>query len=887
MQSHPASYVRGLLNTICATFCATLAIAGIPRGTSAQEIRLWGDTTVGSSANTGSRTPSVFGARVITPDSIDLAPVTSFSDLLQARVPGLSVQPISGASGSAARIHLRGVRSATSSSTPLVIVDGIRVEAAAPHWVVFSGSSPSPGTEWTSRLDFIDPEDVESVEVLGGPATAARYGLGAANGVILVTTKRAARDGLRWAAHSSFATVSQATDFPGSYDQRGVDNISGEQIDYCGVIQQARHSCTAIPGALLSSNALELHSPFRTGTRSQLGLDGSAGNDHASIYLSGDFTRENGTLAYNYLRGNHVLANGSIRPFSGLEIGARAGYTRGSIAGIAPGSEWSVISSGLEGRPDSAQGYRIAPDSLAETAKRRSTARFVAGGTATWRPIHWLSIAGSYGVDRDRWIDDQTPYTGQSGLLFRRRTNYSSDASTARAEATAAWKLGAGVDVASTIGIEKLKHEERGRDAALDIDGSTSSPQAYQEFRTPYRLNGKFGQLDLSWQDRISLTGGVRSDKIRGDAAKTYPWIGAAWQISNEPWFSRAGAMSTLRLRAAYGEIGQSRTPLDPTLFFTIRTPRASESELGVDLSGLDGRAALSLTYYRGRSHAWYADYNFWSPFEPSPPIHPQSVRSSGLEAALSATILETGSLSVHMDASAAFPRTRYEGTPRYVYAIDLASQRLTPGYPVAGYWAPPILGYEDRNPDHRIDTAGCLTREFPSASTCEVQLGEIAYLGSPIPTREFSLRPSVTRRRITLSALFDYRGGNKLFNVTAYVRCLEQLCRASQDALAPLADQARAVAAELGSPAGYIEDAGFWKFRELSLAVAAPETWAAKLGARRLGLTLAGRNLATWTKYGGPDPEVSSDGYESLSATDYFTQPAVRSFIMRLDIGW
>ena len=93
--------------------------------------------------------------------------------------------------------------------------------------------------------------------------------------------------------------------------------------------------------------------------------------------------------------------------------------------------------------------------------------------------------------------------------------------------------------------------------------------------------------------------------------------------------------------------------------------------------------------------------------------------------------------------------------------------------------------------------------------------------------------------------------------------------------------------AAMLGSAAGFIEDADFWKFRELSFAYAVPDAWAAALGAKRLSLALAARNLATWTRYRGPDPEVNTADYESLRSTDSFAQPQVRYLILRLDIGW
>ena len=83
----------------------------------------------------------------------------------------------------------------------------------------------------------------------------------------------------------------------------------------------------------------------------------------------------------------------------------------------------------------------------------------------------------------------------------------------------------------------------------------------------------------------------------------------------------------------------------------------------------------------------------------------------------------------------------------------------------------------------------------------------------------------------------------------------------------------------------GYFEDAGFLKLRELSLTYFAPAMWASRIGASALSLTISGRNLATWTNYKGPDPEVSQSGQFNFSVADFLTQPPVRSFVARVNV--
>ncbi len=878
-----------------------LLIALAPPVTGAQETRTGGDTTAANTNGDPLRydpaasphASSPYASWVIVPDSTDRASVTTMSDLLQGRLPGLSVQRTSGSSGSVSRIRVRGTRSTLASSTPLVIVDGLRVAVTAPAWARPSAPGPFPGSEWASRLDDLDPADVERVEVLGGPAAAARYGAGAAAGAIVITTRRGAGDGFHWAAHGSIGTVEQRSSFPANFDQRGINAFTGDHMDYCGPTEQILHYCTALPDSLLSSNILMTDSPFRMGLRSRLGVNGSAGGELGSVYLATDVERESGAVRPNDVGRRHLLGHGSIRPVRSLSIGARAGYTRGSLTGWRP-DDSNIFYSALLSGPHDADGYEIPPDTIAMLATARASTRFIFGGTVTWEPARWLRIAGTLGEDRDDWVDDQNPpnigFGFGSDVTLWNRTSYYNHLETVRAEASSPWRIGHSLRVTPSVGWERLQNTESGSYLVFRSYFSTTDPAAYSGFERYLRIDGLSARVDMTWRNRFALTGGVRREKSwKVDDQKTYPMVAASWALSAEPWFPRAGFLDELRVRAAYGEAGQSRRSLEsPAVFVPVGagevpgtdTPNSSETELGLDVRALHDRVALSITHYHGNSDAWLIG----RPATSFSPLlrYPGSIGSSGVEIGLSANLIEAGHLSAGLDIAAAFPRTRYSGIPYTVSAF----QRMVPGHPVAGYWAPPILGYTDLNGDHIISTDGCAQGQFPSRPACEVRLGEPSYIGPSTPTRELSLRPHVATHRVTLAALFDYRGGNRLFDYTHYLRCLG-ICRANQDASASLEDQARAAAAMLGSAAGYIEDAAFWKFRELSLRYVVPEEWAAALGARRLSLALAARNLATWTRYDGPDPEVNTADYESLESTDSFAEPQVRHLLLRVDIGW
>ena len=180
--------------------------------------------------------------------------------------------------------------------------------------------------------------------------------------------------------------------------------------------------------------------------------------------------------------------------------------------------------------------------------------------------------------------------------------------------------------------------------------------------------------------------------------------------------------------------------------------------------------------------------------------------------------------------------------------------------------------------------------------------MGDTAeFRGSAIPTREFSANTGFTffNDLLRLGALFDYRGGHFVDNDTDSFRCNGGIiyCRGLVDPTAPLDEQANAAAATYGDDNGvtewgFFEPGWFVKLRELSLTFNAPTRIARALGAGRASLTLSGRNLWTVDDYSGIDPEVNGfgqgrEGGSNFAATDFFSQPQVRHWVVRVNLGF
>jgi hypothetical protein len=207
--------------------------------------------------------------------------------------------------------------------------------------------------------------------------------------------------------------------------------------------------------------------------------------------------------------------------------------------------------------------------------------------------------------------------------------------------------------------------------------------------------------------------------------------------------------------------------------------------------------------------------------------------------------------------------------------------QRHVPGFPLGGFWAVPLDSVRDVNGDGLIGSSEVF---FDPAK-------DAVYVGSSAPTRGGALGTALSLgRRVTLSGLLEYRGGDHTFNLTERSRCIFSLCAGLNLSSTSLEEKSDAAAAFAFGPSynfGYIEDAGFLKLRELSLEVALPDAWTHRLGAARTTVTLAGRNLGTWSHYSSPDPEVNSRRQDNFLRVDGFSQPQVRYFLLRVSAAY
>src|SRR5499427_5338737 len=190
-----------------------------------------------------------------------VAPVRTISDVLAARVPGVMIQAGT-QTGVGQRIRVRGISSLSLSNEPIFIIDGIRMSNN-------NGSTAfGDGGNNQSRLGDLSPEDIDNIEIVKGPSAATLYGTDAANGVVVITTKRGRAGATRWTLSAERGAVDDRNHFLDTYMIFGHTTANPTAVVRCVLIQISAKSCIPDSTSHLNPMMMDSLTPLNIGNRS-------------------------------------------------------------------------------------------------------------------------------------------------------------------------------------------------------------------------------------------------------------------------------------------------------------------------------------------------------------------------------------------------------------------------------------------------------------------------------------------------------------------------------------------------------------------------------------------------------------------------------------------
>ena len=504
---------------------------------------------------------------------INKAVVTNLSEVLSSRAPGVTVQTSGGTTGAGSRVRIRGSNSVSLSNSPLLILDGVRVNNEA------TSTSIGVGGQQPSRFDDINPEDIESIEIIKGPSAAALYGTAAANGVVQVTTKRGRPGRTLWTAYVEGGKLDEYTEWPTNFAQVGtrtpvtgcVPSAANQQCRTigCTLDQQTRGLCTPRgPDSLVTHNPIEVATPFRTGYRTSYGLNVAGGSDAATYYIGTDLEREQGVYEANALRRINLRANLRGQLLRNLNASVSTGYMSNDLR--LPQNDNNLlgaISSGLLGlafdcRPVTpcgadtiSRGYVSGqpPQAIYAIDTKQEIERFTGSINANWTPTSWLRFAGTSGLDvLNRYDHEFVPpnkvLLGSLPEGQRASNRFQIFSYTTNVSGTATFDVTPDLRSTTTLGfqyVDEVLHSTEAFGARIlagteSLEGA-STRFAVDEDNEEVVTIGALINQQVSWRDRLYLTAGIRGDdnSTFGQDFEfvTYPAASLSWVIGEESFF--------------------------------------------------------------------------------------------------------------------------------------------------------------------------------------------------------------------------------------------------------------------------------------------------------------------------------------------------------------
>ncbi len=873
-------------------------------------------------------------------NQIKPATVTSISDLLSGRSEGVILQDVNGTTGTAQRIRIRGANSLSLSNEPLVYVDGVQYSNA-------NTLSIGVGGQEAGRLNDLNPADIANIEIVKGPAAAALYGTAAANGVLLITTKRGRAGDAEWNFYAETGQLSDRTDYPANYMAYSVignasaslSNPDGtfNSTDFarCPNRSAAAGDCAQDGVAVFNTLTDPRTTPFSTGSRNRYGASVRGGNERVTYYLSGEYQDETGVIQYNTLDKITMRANLNAAIREDVDVSVTTGYTQsGTGFNSNDNSVFSPILNGLLG-----EGYFIpeAPGDRPGVNRRNygfswnqydnskyiihdDVDRFTIGSNVQYRPADWLSLNANGGMDL---IDGHTYRTLQPRLLnlaeswyngFRQSDRQNRYTYTFNSSAVARYNPAQDLLSTTTVGVSynRALRELTSCYGSSLVQGTASCGTTAalfsidEEFSEVIQVGG-YVSTELAWRDRLFLAGALRGDDNSAFGADfgfiLYPSANLSWVIGEEDWFPELSFLSSLRVRTAWGQSGLRPDFRDAVTLYNPTTVASDAGDVpGITVSStgnLELKPERSSEIEMGFDAALFdnrlgVDFTYFRKTSKDALISRRLPPSYGVAASRFENLGRIRNAGTELGLNFDALRRDDLGLTLRASVTTLSNEVLDIGGVEDIVQNRGLQRHKEGYPAgaffqvpytiNDADGNGLLTND-------EVILGDTAvYIGPPLPTYQVSFGGEVRLFDwIRVSTLFEARGGNYQGNDSESFRCgfrSNRGCEAVGNPNASLEEQARYISDRyLGSAYGYVESADFVKWRELSVTLDMPQS-VVNTAPRLNGLsvTLSGRNLATWTDYTGLDPEtVEGGGSANFSQSEFNTQPPVRFFMVRL----
>lgn len=852
--------------------------------------------------------------------------VANVGQLLQGKIAGVNVSNVSGEPGANQDIVIRGVGSLRSGTTPLYVIDGFVIDNSS------TGVANNP-------MNFINTQDIESIDVLKDASAAAIYGARAANGVIIITTKKG-KKGRTQMNLSSNLTISHLAN--------KMDVFSADEF---------RRQVTAMGAKLddMGGNTDWQDELTRTAISNNVNFSASGATENSNYYATLGYENQEGILYNNNLRRYSGRINVSQKAFDGRVnvdfniSGARTENNRPSVT--------SMVSTMLTLNPTYPAYTNGAPTTVFNNGSFNplirqdiykdftTNNRILANFSPSVEIIKGLVYKLNLGVDyssAERVIQNM-PNAIPLEIGTLNLSNYSNN--NTLVENTLTYKFNLDThhfNVMAGHSYQRLKLTARGwyyenfpingiepqyQIPAAGKNNSTTSIVANKN-----ELQSWFGRVNYDFNDKYLLTATLRADgssKFGGNNKYgIFPSVAAGWNISKEKFLSDVEQISNLKLRASWGKTGnqeipgkvtkrsyqadsngtaQATYPLNdsgnyPVGVYLVRADNpdlqwevTTQTNIGLDFGIFNNRLTGTVDFFRKVSDNILLEINTVDPVEPAPKmwknIPDMKINNTGWEISLNYNSNPNKAFTYSIGGNASFIKNVIKDSPYKVISTGEAQGPGTTnavingylnGQPIGTFYVKEFLGLNANGTNifRDVDGDGIITDNDRVAS------------GSALPDFTYNLYIKAAYKNFDLGLNFNGVAGNMIYNNTAstlFTRGRLGLSQNTTDAAIQFPNESTNNTNVISTR--YLEKGDFFRLNNATLGYSLdPKILGIGDHVRNIRLSVTAQNLFVITKYSGFDPEIntgiSQGGIQSFGI-DYSTYPKARSFMFGVNVAF
>jgi TonB-dependent starch-binding outer membrane protein SusC len=844
---------------------------------------------------------------------------TSPDQLIQGKAAGVLVINNTGQPGGSTTVRIRGASSIRSGNQPLFVVDGVPLSGGSARP---GGNGAAFGSDAGNPLNFINPNDIASIEILKDASATAIYGSRGANGVVIITTKRGISGvpQIDATASTSVSTIA-----------RRLEVLSADEY------RQALKDYNQTTGDF-GSSVDAFDAITRTALTQNYNVAVGGGTENGRYRISAGYLDQQGIIETSELKKYTANLTSNFRFLEskrlGLDFNVMVSQTNERIAPISQfvGFEGNLISQALQWNPthelikpgtDSAWidpavgGTTINPlAQLRYFDDRAKTNSIIASISPSFKILNELEYRFLYSINRQVGVrrgqvnrllnatdvlNRGVAFVGnneQSNQQITNTLNYNKD-------------LSSDFSLNAVVGHEWLTYDTRGNGmSGRDFTNvglnyydyiaysSQASRQIYSFASPTTELQSFFGRAIVNFDDRFLFTGTYRADGStrfgKNNRYGYFPSVGLAWNITNEDFMTGAEFVNNLKLRVSWGKTGNQEYPSGASLTRYVLESQGSARRVnvgnedlewetstttnaGIDFSIINNRLFGSIDYFNKKTTNVLFEQTIVQPAPENTRIWinlPGYIQNKGVEISLTGALIRNNDVNWNLGGNVSFLDNVVEGLLGFYETgelrgqgfSDVRGQRLISGQPLNVWYLRKFEG---------IDKATGQSIYADNGNT-------LYYVGSPNPKTLVGISSDFSYKRFMATINMNGTFGHYIFNNTAAsVLGIGNLGTRNIARELLNTENKEAISNAPAPSTRNLEKGDYIKMANASLSYRIGDVGK---NFRNLNISLTGQNLFFITKYTGFDPEVNTDagfgGIPSLGV-EYIPYPSARTILL------